>query len=384
MQKESASPTQAVSSYLPFIDYFRGVAILLVFVYHATFIVADQIRWPEGLWDFHVSLLLLPATFGWAGVSIFFVISGFCIHLSHERAKDKSMATFFIRRFFRIYPPYLVALLIFAACRLEFHAHPWESFRLLAWHALLLNNYLDYSGISATFWSIAVEAQLYLLYPVLLAISDRMGWRKTLWITAAIELGIRLGTPLFTYFFPNVHEILYVIRSPFYYWFIWTIGAALADAYLQGKPLPFARGSLLFWVGISVAVYYCGPLSSLSWVGFAIATAYAMAYCLNRPGLTCKPFRGSGFLINLIQFTGIVSYSMYLLHQPMMKIIVFLLSKHAAFSPSVICGLMLLTWGIIFALSYLFYRCLELPGIALGKSIIERRKLRLHQAAAHG
>ena len=48
------------------------------------------------------------------GVAIFFVVSGFCIHLSFRRGAPGDWRGFFIRRFFRIYPPYFLAVLIFA------------------------------------------------------------------------------------------------------------------------------------------------------------------------------------------------------------------------------------------------------------------------------
>ena len=102
---------------IDFLDPIRGIAILLVFVFHSlgTAFGRDELPWGPWFRDFNVPgsfLLLLPATFGWVGVAIFFVVSGFCIHLSYSRLPQWSL--FLQRRFFRIYPPYLVALLFFA------------------------------------------------------------------------------------------------------------------------------------------------------------------------------------------------------------------------------------------------------------------------------
>jgi peptidoglycan/LPS O-acetylase OafA/YrhL len=52
-------------------------------------------------------------TYGHMGVAMFFVVSGFCIHLSHARSNSRSWVEFSRRRFFRIYPPYLLSLLVF-------------------------------------------------------------------------------------------------------------------------------------------------------------------------------------------------------------------------------------------------------------------------------
>src|SRR3954454_17663235 len=77
-----------------FIDILRGLAIFLVLIFHAlgTAFGFDHLQWGSGLTpNFDVTLsflLLLPATFGWTGVAIFFAISGFCIHNSYTRDRN--------------------------------------------------------------------------------------------------------------------------------------------------------------------------------------------------------------------------------------------------------------------------------------------------------
>jgi len=71
--------------HLPFLDGIRGIAILAVFLFHslgASF-GFDKLQWDGLFRDFDVSrsfLALYPFTYGSAGVAIFFVVSGFCIH----------------------------------------------------------------------------------------------------------------------------------------------------------------------------------------------------------------------------------------------------------------------------------------------------------------
>jgi peptidoglycan/LPS O-acetylase OafA/YrhL len=94
--------------HIEFLDQVRGIAIVVVFLFHAlgTACGYEQLPWGHCFRDFSVSqsfLLLLPFSFGWSGVAIFFVVSGFCIHLSFKRKAD--WPDFFVRRFFRIYPP---------------------------------------------------------------------------------------------------------------------------------------------------------------------------------------------------------------------------------------------------------------------------------------
>jgi peptidoglycan/LPS O-acetylase OafA/YrhL len=184
-------------SHILFLDHLRGVAILLVFLFHCfqlTFAgdeggnlrLSEWIHQPPWRWP------LFPLSLGWVGVPIFFVISGFCIHLSHSRSKEKSLKTFFVRRFFRIYPPYFIALLFFAfifpATRLGFYL-PQDIINFWT-HLFLVQNFDPGSvyGINGAFWSIAVEVQLYLIYPLLLWLVRGLGWNKCLLLVLAIEL----------------------------------------------------------------------------------------------------------------------------------------------------------------------------------------------------
>src|SRR5688572_12946641 len=99
---------------LLFIDYIRGFAILGVFVFHGL-TVDDRLLFSGWTRDFSNSYknLLLPFNLGWLGVAVFFVVSGFCIHISFQQ-QGRNWRGFLIRRFFRLFPPYLVALLFLA------------------------------------------------------------------------------------------------------------------------------------------------------------------------------------------------------------------------------------------------------------------------------
>jgi peptidoglycan/LPS O-acetylase OafA/YrhL len=96
--------------------------------------------------------------------------------------------------FFRIYPPYVLAVLLFALVvpwtRIDFSFS--GAVQLLS-HLALIHN-LDnrtFYGLSPAFWSIAVEVQLYLLYPILVALVSRFGWNRSLMYIAALEITLR-------------------------------------------------------------------------------------------------------------------------------------------------------------------------------------------------
>lgn len=368
------------TGHIQLLDSIRGIAILGVFLFHclgASF-GYDHLPWGRWFSDFLVPwsfLAVLPVTLGWAGVAVFFVVSGFCIHLSFLKGNANDWRGFFVRRFFRIYPPYLVALLffacIFAPTRLAFHSLiDWAEFGS---HAVLLHNldYRFYFGINGAFWSIAVEVQLYLIYPLLLVLVRKLGWHRTLVILCILETLMRAisgtfevaaGHPIWCWF----------AGSPFSFWFSWAIGAALADAFVNKRPLPFRSLPLTAVILVAVATAFIRPLNPFSFLFFALLTATLLSRLLSsdRPvSLTSLP---AVHLRNL----GIYSYSFYLLHQPLVFAFGKLVARVQALAPYpllifVFCAC---TYPFIYLLSWLYYRYFEVRSIAWGKRILERMR----------
>jgi peptidoglycan/LPS O-acetylase OafA/YrhL len=97
------------------LDAWRGVACLLVIVYHSTLFAATPADWDRVVrtGGSVAEIALMACTQGKVGVPIFFVISGYCIAASAEsvRRGTHTSGAFFLRRFRRIYPPYWILLL---------------------------------------------------------------------------------------------------------------------------------------------------------------------------------------------------------------------------------------------------------------------------------
>jgi len=140
------------------LDHLRAVAITSVFLFHYQF-------FGHPAWEKNV------AGFGWTGVDLFFVLSGFLIagQLFSTIAKGKtiSLREFFVKRFFRIIPPYLVVLILyfsFPAVVSEWgHLSPFWRYLTFT-----LNFGLD-ARVYGTFshaWSLCVEEQFYLILPI--------------------------------------------------------------------------------------------------------------------------------------------------------------------------------------------------------------------------
>src|SRR6476620_2186971 len=99
------------------IDALRGAAALGVVFYHA--VDQSQKVVPNNLFQYPIRFVQFTSSFGYIGVFLFFVISGFCIHLQWARAKaagtepDSRFGAFWKRRIRRLYPPYIITLLLF-------------------------------------------------------------------------------------------------------------------------------------------------------------------------------------------------------------------------------------------------------------------------------
>lgn len=308
---------------------------------------------------------------------MFFVVSGFCIHLSYSKSKDTSWIKFFIRRIFRIYPPYLFALCLF------FFVAPWGSIHInerldqLVTHLSLTHNlfYHTYFGINPSFWSIAVEAQLYLIYPLLFLISRRIGWKKSMFVTLVIELMIRVAKSYFL--MREGPELpLFISASPFGYLFCWCLGAYLAENYRNKKQSPILE-KVPFLVALFVVLLSTQflPSSTFSFLGFSLLGAIAVQRYISGKWKTPLP-TGSSIKNKIwahLSFLGTISYSFYLIHQPIIGQTKSLLEKYWKSSihetPHQSYPFVLLWYPILLLLSWIMYKIIELPAAKFGKKV---------------
>jgi peptidoglycan/LPS O-acetylase OafA/YrhL len=165
---------------MPALDGLRGIAILLVMLYHANRLQGAVA--PDGL-----SSVLMRA--GWCGVDLFFALSGFLITRSLLATRDKPryFLNFYARRFLRIFPLYYAFLLaLFLVVPLTLAPGGPEYARLSAnqgWYWSYLVNVLvarDQSWVGTPLntghlWSLAVEEQFYLVWPLVVLWLGRRG-----------------------------------------------------------------------------------------------------------------------------------------------------------------------------------------------------------------
>ena len=191
----AAQPTPSVQSapsalpaHVPELDGLRGVAVAVVVVHNLRRIIEPQGDTASLLW---VQLL----DRGWIGVQLFFVLSGFLITriLLRSRAAENYYSGFFARRALRILPLYYAALLLWLVV---LPAIGWEfphdkSTDAYLW--VFLSNWVQpfhTGGALIHFWSLAVEEQFYLVWPLAIR---RLRALPFCLAVAALSLAIRLA-----------------------------------------------------------------------------------------------------------------------------------------------------------------------------------------------
>jgi peptidoglycan/LPS O-acetylase OafA/YrhL len=299
------------------LDGVRGVAISLVFIFH---ILASNPQTGSRVLNFIVGLRGM----GWVGVDLFFSLSGFLITgiLFDTLQSGHYFKNFYARRFLRIFPLYYGVLLALFIVLHPPHYIPGRQFFLL--FAYLQNLPLWLSGPQSAIagpadhlWSLAVEEQFYLVWPVLIfLIRDR---RKLLWTAAVLAL-----------IAPVTRFVLLAHGASFQETYKLTI--CRADSLLAGAWLALiVRGKLRETVlryataVFLLSVLLCGMIAwktgnfgweinySINSYGYsiiAIASTSLIAMALRPNSITAKAMRAS-----TLRFLGKYSYGIYVYHQ---------------------------------------------------------------------
>jgi peptidoglycan/LPS O-acetylase OafA/YrhL len=192
-------------SYIPELQGLRGLAVLAVVVYHCHARL-------EGTWIYYASL------WGWAGVNLFFVLSGFLITSILIEARDRPhyFRNFYARRALRIWPVYFLLLIVcysvpewFLGDTLAHQTH-WKT---LVAYALFIQN-LRHAALPGTLgptWSLAIEEQYYFVWaPVVRFCQGRI----LKWVLPGILFVMVIASPLLrlshAHWLNNTHTLIHL------------------------------------------------------------------------------------------------------------------------------------------------------------------------------
>lgn len=300
-----ASP--AGHRYRPDVDGLRAVAIIPVVFYH------------YGFW---------PFTGGFVGVDIFFVISGFLITglIHREMVEGRfSIRHFYERRIRRIFPA-LFAMLAVASVAAAVILFPSDFERYadsLFATAFFASNFefwreVGYFDVGAEWkpllhlWSIAVEEQFYLLFPALLLLVGIRSRRKLLIVTGALFV---LSLAFSVWAVTNAPSTAFYLL-PSRFWEL-MLGALLALVQLPQPSSRVVRENIgiagFIMIGSAIFTYnrwqpFPGEYALLPCVGAALLIYAGGTQTLAHRLLSAKP----------VVFVGLISYSLYLWHWPLL------------------------------------------------------------------
>jgi len=379
--------TKAEPDRYAYIDAVRGFAFLSVLVVHCTWVTG-----PFSGWDVFAQ--------GNYGVQLFFLASAItlCHSMAERRKVDRHpVLYFYTRRFFRIAPLFWLAMIFYWTCPQAMPPHwyaEWVTTDVHPSYFVLTGMFLHgwhpstFNCIVPGGWSIAVEMNFYLFFPLIFYFLNSL--KKA---AVAVFVGLLLGNPALHFVFPVLRQHFDPAISDrvweFYKYHcfpsqltVFLIGV-LGYHLLQKDLLAQLRKSR-FWS--AALLLFCGMiLLSLLHNGQTTVVPISMFVVLALAGIIIAISGDLPWVVNpVICYIGKISYSCYLVHFAVLYTTIKLLGVHVSMNFPLYDGGHSLTnaWFALklFALTLLFtaiistatMHLIENPGIALGKKLIRR------------
>ena len=356
---------QKRSRYIPALDGLRAFAVLAVIFYHM------GLGWAPG---------------GLIGVTVFFVISGYLINgllvAEYDRSGTISLKGFWLRRARRLLPAILTSIVGIAALCTLFNHVLLDKMRPDILPSLLFYNnwwqifgdvsYFDMAGAASPlkhFWSLSIEEQFYVVWPILLLILYRIGLKKTgirrialvLAILSAVEMGLLYDPhnpdPSRIYYGTDTRAMSLLIG-------VWLAFAAPSAAFGRYKPereskpagwIAFNVLGLAALAGLIAIVGLTNGYDAFSYMG-GIALISVLSALLIAVLVVPRTWVARIFQLAPFVWIGKRSYGMYLWHFP-----ILLLTTDVNSTVEMPIWMRLVQLALIFAVSALSYSFIENP-----------------------
>jgi peptidoglycan/LPS O-acetylase OafA/YrhL len=336
--------------HLPSLDGLRGLATLAVVLIHAAQASKQFGLDPSSRWE---QVFFGTAEFGWAGVDLFFVLSGFLITgiLYDTKEHAHYFRNFYLRRTVRIFPLYYVVVLV--------RLMPWPAlpqlglgqtagalfYSINVWQSMQLLGSARHDPVLGPTWSLAVEEQFYLVWPIVVWLCPR-----------------RFLVPIC------------LILIPFGFACRWTCFRLGLDSWAAYSLTPCRLDAFSFGAMIAILMRHRDPVSLAPYAHFGmVAAALGMAtifwrgdgdtsYAGRRMALYGYPLielffacllvvavvgsrASSWFSVLPLRFLGKYSYAIYLFHYPLLTVglpyVVDYLPERAHSSPRAVAAVIL-------------------------------------------
>jgi peptidoglycan/LPS O-acetylase OafA/YrhL len=373
-------------SKLLFLDGMRGLAALYVMIGHARWLL-----W-EGYQNFNIhpndyslidkALMYFFSLFKWGHefVLLFFVLSGFVIHYGYcsklklDKAASLNFAQYFSRRTRRIYPPFLLALLLtfaldYAGQMLNYSIYTGSSpYELMNTHVgntshdlktlignvfFLYKDYVPIFGSNGPTWSLKFEWWFYMFYPVFLIIS-----RKHIYYSTALVAVLFAAS-----FFPDLWPSA-LLQEIFGSMICWWLGVLLAEVYTKRIPVKSTLLSLVafLWFLFLFAFNTNSVVYDLQ-IAFLFTSILGIFLWLNDKNYNLNSLKR-------LKTLGDFSYTLYIIHFPILCFLSGAVMKNSASTLPKHSYFILTGSFVCVTISYLFHFIVEVPFTRKSKKAI--------------
>ncbi|MDN7241683.1 acyltransferase [Planococcus sp. N028] len=357
------------------LDSLRGIAALTVVVTH---LKNMGLPIPE-------EWMTTPLRILWAGheaVILFFILSGFVLTFPFMKNKKVNYPEFMIKRFFRIYIPFIVAILFSLVLKRLFFT---ESIRELGWankfwtiditqneffhHFLLITNY-NTDMLDPVIWSLVHEMRISLIFPFLVVIILKINWKNSLLMAFAFSV---IGAMMHTTELGISNGYLNSYARSVHYIAMFIIGSLMA-IHMDTIVNSFKR--LNGFVKVSILIIGICSYTLQVNLGQYIQTPYllfirewfiAVGSCIFIIASIGMPSVSAFLSLKISEFFGKISYSLYLYHVPILVALLYVFHGKLSLWAIFVIGLILTV-----VVSYLSWKYVENNAITMGRYIAKK------------
>lgn len=343
-------------------DALRGIAAVLVACHHFRLcFFSGEPRW-----------YLRPFFAGTAAVVVFFVLSGYVLSIPYWRSKQLSYGKYLVRRFFRIYIPYAIAILL--ALVIAAHAlysrlplTPWfyRTWQSQITFTLAMRQLLTVPAtaeVNTAIWSLRYEMEMSIILPLIC--------RLILFVRGWWPLAITVAMSIVGRFLESHASANSPVQAELGWTLLWISF--------------FLYGTLLSWQHKAIGVFYAGLPR-----GFRAAFAVMAFVVFASPRLMLLPAAACIFILTaqhtpikkllttpVPEYLGRISYSMYLTHATVLYSVIIL-----CYGKLPLYALAALFFAVTLVVSHLFCVCIEEPANVIGRYLTRSGDRNLPESA---
>lgn len=369
------------------LDSLRGISAFIVVVFHCllSFNVFYEANYHYKFENNLVGLFTLtPLHTLWAGkeaVLLFFVLSGFVLMIPYTNNNKPNYFSYMIKRICRIYLPYIIIMILSVVLTTLFwqsnnleelsntYQNRWDhevSLKAILAYLAMIN--FDTANVNGVVWTLFIEMKISLILPIFLITIAKLNWKKGLLVSVLINTIMLLTIEyVFKYLtFIPIKILFLFFNGTFYYAYFFIIGAILAKQRKVFKKSSLSK--LVKWLMLIITLIFINS----RWVSYLANThlehlenaftvlGFVFLFIL---ALGSKKF-GNILTTKPLLFLGRISYSLYLIHIPVLMLTTIFFKN---VFPLWLSFCLVPIFSILAA--FLSYKWIEKPSMELGRKL---------------